>query len=60
MRWTVLLFRLVICFAVAGTSASWTTKAVQAASAATLSELKRVIEIFRKTMPIPMDRGAHE
>jgi len=28
--------------------------AVQAASGATLTELKRVIEMFRKTMPIPM------
>ena len=33
--------------------------AVQAASGATLTELKRVIEMFRKTMPIPMDLDKH-
>ena len=29
--------------------------AVQAASGATLSELKRTVAVFRQTMPIPMD-----
>lgn len=32
--------------------------AVQASSGASLSELKRTIEMFRETMPISMDRGA--